>query len=480
MSNTVSKNIFWLTLSRALALVLLFFAYAKLLRYLGHEVYGQYNFVLSYVLLFSTVVDFGLNQFITKKMSESPGETKKYFQTFLAFEIVVAFLLYALLMAIAVFNHYGREVTTAIAVAGLGMVANALTYPFLTVMTAAQNLRKVALINFINSFVNITFIFFAIYLRKSIVFLAFIQLTFGIVDLILYWHFVKDHLPKPDVLKTLRNYDFGIIKNILAKAWPFVLLVGFSSIYNRIDMVLITKMLGYGQGGYYGAAYKIFDLLNFFPAIVSLSLFPHFAKLMAQGAVAEVRSNLEKYVRLMLAVAIPMAVGGMILAQKLIVASWYGGPEYAPSGPILAILIWAPALQFIYIPANSLVISQLTKKAMVITGVNVIVNTVGNLILLPHYGIKAAAIMTVISESLQGIFYFYFIWKSITHFAFFSLLIKPLIAAAVMGALLLKFYNLPLITDILAGSVVYVVVLIITGFLKKQDITTFKQMFKAA
>jgi O-antigen/teichoic acid export membrane protein len=85
----VSKNIFWLTLSRALALGLLFLAYTQLFRYLGVFGSGQYQFVLSYVMIFSTVVDFGVLQFITKKMSENEQDTKKYFQNFLAFETAV-------------------------------------------------------------------------------------------------------------------------------------------------------------------------------------------------------------------------------------------------------------------------------------------------------------------------------------------------------------------------------------------------------
>jgi O-antigen/teichoic acid export membrane protein len=71
MSNQVSKNIFWLTLSRVASLLLLAVAYFALFRYLKPFGSGQYQFVLSYVLLFSTVVDFGIQQFITKKISET-------------------------------------------------------------------------------------------------------------------------------------------------------------------------------------------------------------------------------------------------------------------------------------------------------------------------------------------------------------------------------------------------------------------------
>jgi peptidoglycan biosynthesis protein MviN/MurJ (putative lipid II flippase) len=88
------------------------------------------------------------------------------------------------------------------------------------------------------------------------------------------------------------------------------------------------------------------------------------------------------------------------------------------------------------VTANSLVVSQLTKWAVIVTGVNVVINIAGNVLLVPRYGIQAAAVMTVVSEALQGIFYFYFIWKNITHFAVVRQFLKPVIAAVAMGVVL--------------------------------------------
>ncbi|MDR3642253.1 MAG: flippase [Candidatus Doudnabacteria bacterium] len=477
MSTHISKNIFWLTASRVLALLMLFLAYRALLPYFGPFGTGQYFYIQSYVLLFSTVVDFGVQQFITKKISEQPERAKEYFQKFFSFEIVVAVVLYILLVGIASMRHYDHAVFFGICVAGLGMFTNALTYPYLAVMAAFQDMRKVAWMNFLNSCVNFTLIMATVLLRKYIVFLSSVTFVFGIMDLILYWHFVKKHIPKPEVLKGIKLFDFGLIRGILKQAWPFTLLVGFSAIYNRVDVVIITFLKGYTQTGLYTTAYRIFDLLNFFPAVVSYTLFPFFTGLMAKKAILEVRENLEKYVSLMLALALPMAVGGMILSLPLIGLLTSHDPRYAYSAVVLSILIWAPAIQFVYIPANSLVISQLTKQAMAITGANVIINIAGNLILIPHFGIRAAAFMTVVSESLQGIFYFYFIRKGITDFKFFSLAFKPALAAIIMGLVLWPLRNYNLFLSLPVGAVSYFVILIATGFIKKDDWNFIKSFF---
>ena len=76
-------------------------------------------------------------------------------------------------------------------------------------MAAFQDMRKVAWMNFLNSCVNFSLIMATVLLRRYIVFLSSVTFVFGVLDLILYWHFVKKHIPKPEVLKGLKLFDLG-------------------------------------------------------------------------------------------------------------------------------------------------------------------------------------------------------------------------------------------------------------------------------
>jgi O-antigen/teichoic acid export membrane protein len=216
--------------------------------------------------------------------------------------------------------------------------------------------------------------------------------------------------------------------------------------------------------------------MGFFPAVVSHTLYPIFAGLAARGEFGELRVVLQRYLRFLLALALPLGVGGSILAPKLI--ALLAGPEFAASAPVLAILVWAPAVLFVYIVANSLVISQLTKWAVLITGVNVLVNTLGNLLLLPHYGIKAAAIMTVVSELLQAGFYFYFVRVKITKFSFFGFLWRPALASAVMGFVLWPLAQRSIAISIPLAALAYFVSLGVFGFFKSDDLQFLRAFFK--
>ncbi|HEX3095851.1 MAG TPA: polysaccharide biosynthesis C-terminal domain-containing protein, partial [Patescibacteria group bacterium] len=240
-----------------------------------------------------------------------------------------------------------------------------------------------------------------------------------------------------------------------------------------IDVVMITKILGYAQTGLYTAAYKFYDLLAFFPAVVSYALYPLFASLMAEGKTGEIRDILQKYLRFMAALALPIGMGGMLLSKQVIGIL---SPAYSDAAPVLAILVWAPSILFLYVVVNSLVISQLTKWAMAITGVNVLVNVIGNLILLPTIGIRGAAIMTIVSEFLQGVFYFYFVRKKITDFKFFSLIWQPILATLIMGAIVWFVRSWPLIPAVAVGVAVYGLSLLALRFFHKDDIAFIKTL----
>ncbi len=474
--STPSKNILWLTVSRVISLGLLFLAYTQLFRYLGPEDSGRFQFVLSYVTLFGVVIDFGIQQYVIKKISEDRTKAKTYFHNFLAVEFVLALVVYSTMVSIAYFNSYEPIVIKAIMLAGIGMVLHGLTYPFLAIITAFYDLKKAAILNFIASVINVGIIIATIWVKGDIVMLASQQLIYASLALLLYYQFVKRYIGSPEVISGFRKLDFALIKKIFIAALPFAMLVGFSTVYNRIDIVLIQKFLGYTQTGLYTAAYKFFDLLAFFPAVVSHSLYPLFATLMSQNKLAEVRTILERYLRFMSAVALPMATGAMLLSGPLI--RILAGDQYAEAANVLAVLVWAPAILFMYIVVNSLVISQLTKFAVVITGVNVVINIIGNLILLPRVGIMGAAVMTLVSESIQGIFYFYFVRKKITEFKFLINLWQPFIASSIMGVVVYFLRDQFILIPVAVGAVTYSLCLFALGFFRKDDLRFFMGLMR--
>ncbi len=477
MSTKVSRNILTLVISRVIAAALVFIAYAALFRYLGTYLAGQYQFVLSFVMLFSVVVDFGIQQLVIKKVSENKEEAQKYLGNFFAVELILAILIFVLLSGIAYLNHYDSAVFHAILLAGLGMVINALTIPFTAIISAHEDMHVLAVVNFFDSVINVVIIFCAIYFGKGIVFLASVQLANALMHIAVYNFLIRRYVKHTDLWHHVFNLDFGLVKRMFKLALPFGALVGFSIIYNKIDVIIITSFRGYSENGLYAAAYKFFDLVRFFPAVVSSSLYPYFSHQIAAGNLTGVKNSLEKYTKYMLAIGLPVAFGGAVLAAKLIVA--VGGTEFLPATGALQWLCIASAIVFIYAPVNSLIINQLTGKAVQITFANIFINVLGNLILVPIYGFKAAAFMTVVSETAQMYLYFHFVRKQIIDFPVIKYTFKPVLAALVMAAVLYPIRDHSLVLTLPLGVVVYGLMVLMLGIINKEDFAALKRIVAA-
>lgn len=472
MSRKVSKNIMALVLSRILAGALVLVGYASLFRYLGPFRSGQFQFALSYVLLFGVVVDFGIQQLVIKKVSEQKTDSPKYLGNFFAVEFVLSIFVYLILVAVAVLSRYDPIVTKAIALAGFGMFLNALTIPFTAVISAHEDMHVLAVVNFFDSVVNVAIMFLAIHLRLSIFFLSSVQAVNGIMHILVYSRVIHKYIDRLNLFQYLRQFDFALVKKMILAALPFGALVGFSIIYNKIDVIILFHLRGEVETGLYTTAYKVFDFLAFFPAVVSSSLYPFFSSQMKQGNIQMVQAALEGYTKYMVALALPVAFGGAVLAPKfnLLLA----GPNYYEGFKALQILVFGTAILFIYSAVNSLMISQLTRHAVIATFLNIFINALGNLILVPRFGFKAAAFMTVVSELNQAAFYFYFVRKKIVSFSFAKYFFVPAIAAAVMSLVIywLREYNLLIIIPL--GVIVYIFVIAAGGFFEKKDLGLFK------
>lgn len=427
-------------------------------------------------MLFSVVVDFGIQQLVIKKVSEQKELSKKYLGNFFAVELLLAIAVYAVLAIIAVENNYDPIVRNAILVGGLGMFLNALSIPFTAIISAHEDMHILAVVNFCDSIINVGLMFVTILFHKSIMVLSMVTLLMAIMHLIVYRIVIKRYVEKPELFKQFKDLDWGLVKNMFKLALPFGMLVGFSIIYNKIDVIILAHIRGYAETGLYTNAYKFMDLLAFFPGVVSSSLYPFISSALFKKEGDSIRSYLEKYTKYMIGIAAPLAIGGAVLAPKLILL--IGGNQFYDAFRALQILLFASATLFIYSVVNSVMISQMTRYAAAITFINIFINILGNIILIPRYGFVAAAVMTVISEFIQACVYFYFVQKRIVSFPVLKHFVKPIIGAVIMGFVLYQVRFTSLIFTIPLGAVIYGTLMILFRFVKKADLLSVKDVLR--
>ncbi len=194
--------------------------------------------------------------------------------------------------------------------------------------------------------------------------------------------------------------DWKLVKPIFARAWPLVanVLLGLT-IYNS-DLIFLRYFKDRETVGRYAAAYQLISFLFNVAAAYSLSFLSALTRLQSDRA----RRNALYHdsAATMFAVAIPIAVGGSMLAP-LIIGTIFEA-NYAASGPILAILLWTlPFTVSKEVDLIALVAGGREKTVMNMTAAAVAINFVLNIVLIPTYGMAGAAWATLATEILRAL-----------------------------------------------------------------------------
>jgi len=168
--------------------------------------------------------------------------------------------------------------------------------------------------------------------------------------------------------------------------------------YARIDQIIVFEQAGAQAAGYYGSAYRILEQVHFVPGAVITTIAPIVAALWATD-----RDRMLRVATLAAELLAITSLGGLAFAivgadpfMRLIF-----GAEFAPAAQALPVL--AGAFVFIcfgYLVANLLLVVGLAKRQIVVGTVALVLNVVGNLILVPQYGFMAAAWMTLATEAV--------------------------------------------------------------------------------
>ncbi len=195
------------------------------------------------------------------------------------------------------------------------------------------------------------------------------------------------------------------LKNLRLKfkqSAPVAIMLFFAFLYFKIDILMITWLRGEVETAHYGAAFKILELMMVIPATFTAVVFPRLSK-MHSAAPENIKREFFKYE------AIAAILAGVCFvvfyAGAPILLSAIFGQEFAARETITVMRILAGALAVIFLnyPAIYLIISHGKQSANAVNAaLCFIFNLLANAAVIPFYGMKGAAVTTILTEALLG------------------------------------------------------------------------------
>ena len=173
-------------------------------------------------------------------------------------------------------------------------------------------------------------------------------------------------------------------------------------IYVNSDMTILGLIQGDFQVGLYSTSVKIYTLINTMIASIALVVMPQLSAGFAKRDYDEINKLLKYALNFIIVLGIPCFCGIEIIAPHII--CFFAGEEY--SGAALSLRILGVSLMFSlvggWIGNASLIPAGREKVCLKASIACALVNVILNLLLIPKWGLNAAALTTAISE-LTGV-----------------------------------------------------------------------------
>ena len=393
MNGFVRQNLLLLAAtgtSRALAIV----TFVLMARYLGPEELGKYVFAITLVGYFGVLTDLAINPVAIRAVAQERAAGVRYYTGMLALRLGAVALVLIALGVVALWLDKPMDVKAVIMIAALGLLVTAITNSNTALFSAFKRFEYVAFSMILVSGLNTLAVVWLLMQGYGIVAVALAQIIGNSAACIVSCWLLARH-----VIRRL-ELDLGFCKTLLRQTLPFTFASVLGVLYNRLDVTILSFLAGDRAVGWYGSIYLIVStLLILLPGTFTAVLYPNLARI-HRTTPAQIAQVLPLAHKVMLIVGLPIALTGVVMAEPIVRLLY--GAAFGEAAPLLQILIWILPLGALCGVSMFAAYSMNQERAVWrIMAILLAVNVVGNLIVVPHYAARGAALVAVACQILN-------------------------------------------------------------------------------
>ena len=394
-NEAIAQNLFWAVLGKVIMLMSGLFVGIVVARYLGPERYGLMDYVISYVFLFQTVAIFGLDAIEVRE--EARGKQ--------SFQVVIgtAFLLKVVLGVVCVLAAIGTSfvmeadgyTTFLVAIYSLSIVLNSLNVirNYFTALVQNEYVVKAEIARtLIGMAIKVGLLLVGASLTVFIAAYLFDALLVNSGYLMAY------HVKIGRLREWRFDYSYAVF--MLKEGFPLLLTSAAVIVYQRIDHVMIGQMIDKEAVGYYSVASRFVEILIYVPMMLAQTITPVLVRKREESEQVYVRKG-QQFMNFSLWTTFLISLTTSLLAYFLVRFTF--GTAYLPAVAVLQVMAFKAASVALSNTAGAmLVVEGLQRYAIFRDGFGCVVCVGLNYLLLPRYGIMAAAGISIASNVAAG------------------------------------------------------------------------------
>ncbi len=385
------NNIFWLAFDKVIRLIVGLFVNVWVARYMGPEMYGHYNYIFSFVIIFSVCGALGLEGVVIRELVRRPEDKNKILGS--AFLLKVAGSLAGITLTIAAASFMNVKTPGWLVLVSISTLSF-LFMPFEVLDYFFQSLVMSKYIVASKNFSLITSSAIRLYLISSggslMAFLIVNVIEAALTFIALIFLFSK----KGRI--ACWQFSAPLMKTLMFDSFPLMMTYLMTLIGMKIDQLMLMGMIDEKQLGYYSAAIKLSEIWYLIPMSICSTFFPILIDI-KKRSISLYMKRFQMLYDFMAVTAYIIIIPVSLLSASIIPLLY--GPKYAGASIVLAIHVWAVLPVFMSVVCQYyLIVEKKQRLSFYKTVISVFASVISNYILITKHAAAGAAFARLISE----------------------------------------------------------------------------------
>jgi O-antigen/teichoic acid export membrane protein len=412
-------------------------------RWMGIEDFGKYGVLTAYFGVFYALAVMGAPRLVVREMARSRtaagdydiAQQQRWFHITWLNQLIGSVIGVVMMLVVAHLLNHPADTRQALVVVSIALIPAAISSAMEIALQAVEKMEYIAITHIVAGGVQLAGSLIALWLGHGLLMLAWMMVvwqgTIALMQILItlrlgFWHRFRWYGQESFLL--------------FRESFEFFLLSLSAVVFSRLDVLILSQVVGEAAVGLYNAAYLVVRGVNLIAASYGQAIYPTLSHFYKQS-----RAQFEQ---LMFKSLLWGMLGMLLVALGLSIhAEWiiqlvYAKEEYSLAARILAIEAIFVAIFF----WNSVLSRGLMAGDM--QSRSVVVSTVKLVMALGYYGaftywwgVTGAAIATVVSMLTGAALNYYFLNKYVYRLDAMTLLVKPLMVAIVSAGLWFLLYD---------------------------------------
>jgi len=414
----LSQKVAFNTLAQIVAkIITVFFGLLTMViltRYLGREVYGQYMYVITLVVLFGSIADWGtatigVREAAKQKQKEDQNKILVnvfLLRIFLSLGAAILMILAAFLLPIK--GNQEWLIRQGVVLGSLILFLFAIKASLGMIFQTKLQMQKTAIGEIVGSILVFLITWLFIFYQFNLIPLISAVFLANLVSVALLLILVKQ------VIKLRLVWDRAVIKKVLGESFPMGAILMMLTIDNKIDTVMLGSLKGSGAVGIYALSYRIYDVLILGAAYLMNALLPVLSQYADLDRWREkIKRIYQKSFDVLLLMGVIVLVGVLIgapLIIKIITQNRFG--EFFDAVGVLRLLSLAIFFSYFnHLTGYTVVALGRQRLYFFVAFLALAFNIVVNFLVIPRFSYFGAAVTTILTEGLVLIITTFFIFR---------------------------------------------------------------------